>query len=71
MPDRDPRIDPRAGDILRDGLVQRTVVLEPAGTGHFMTYRQKGHGNVQHRIVVERWRQWAVSAEVVKRGPDA
>ena len=66
MAERDPRTEPKAGDVLRVGCVTRTV-LDAEGI-----YQKYGFiyviETVQPRSVVpvlKQWRKWAKKAEVI------
>jgi hypothetical protein len=64
---RDPRVDPKPGDILRRGRQQRRVCI----VGPFI--KASVHGihyvgsdkRVMHWIIPEGWKRWAATAEVI------
>lgn len=62
---RDPRRDPRAGDILRDTTMIREVECRD---GDVIIYLQGNRGRMLCSI--ESWRTWAHIAEVIVREPE-
>jgi hypothetical protein len=74
---RDPRTDPRPGDVLRKGSTQRTVV---AVFGNCVTCCVEGMGATRRGGYIAPWlsqfRRWAKDAEVLDTaestpGPEA
>lgn len=75
--ERDPRIDPRAGDVLTglgDDGVRRGLIVDSVSKGQVYFWRtiSEVEDKVQHgehwRITLERWAQEAANAEVIRRG---
>jgi hypothetical protein len=58
MSERDPRVDPRPGDVLRGGGLRREVI--DLGDVYGAPYQEW----------LAKWREWAANAEVVKRGDE-
>jgi hypothetical protein len=56
MPERDPRVDPRPGDKVRDCVVCRRYDLT-------LTYHD-AQGNLES-CSLESWRKWGKDAEVI------
>jgi hypothetical protein len=64
--ERNPRIDPRVGDVLRQGHLQRSVYHRHGSD----VYYEKGSNNRSTCCWITTWREWARGAEVLKRGSD-
>lgn len=63
MPDRNPRLDPRPGDVLRrDYQLRRVVSLR----GVWVKYATEN--GKQYNDAINPWRSWAAKAEVVEVG---
>lgn len=63
---RDPRVDPRTGDVL-EGAVLRTVkVIAIMAESHTVHFEIEGVGHDYRPL--KAWRAWAKSATVVKKG---
>lgn len=70
--ERDPRVDPRPGDVLLgknegDGSPCKRTVLSVTPLGNIF-YRQQGWGRKELLEGPKQWRKWAATAEVVPRG---
>lgn len=63
MSGRDPRLDPRAGDVLRKGRVERRV--DETYAGGFRVRWSKPPGWRLY-CTLETWRRWAAGAEVLR-----
>lgn len=64
---RDPRVDPRPGDVLRsrNGIVREiTVVLWGPSVVRCIEFGREKNPNIKQ------WRKWAKEATVIKRGPE-
>ena len=78
MTERDPRTDPRPGDVLRNGEgnleVQKKVTL--VGRNLQFERTQPSHQHPVYRIPMvckgtkAAWRRWAKNAEVIARGAE-
>jgi hypothetical protein len=74
---RDPRTDPRPGDVLLIGPQWQneryevvSTTTERIGYNRFLDtviYR-RGDGATEHMASFSDWREWAATAEVVRRG---
>lgn len=69
---RDPRVDPKPGDILRKGNRQRHVIKSAISGPGWMAYqtptdmrRENGGMTLEVR---EYWSKWAKNAEVIHAG---
>ncbi len=60
---RDPRTDPRPGDVLEQGLIRATYEVEGVGGG-FVRFRTV----VEDYVPLDGWRRIAERARVVARG---
>lgn len=71
MADRDPRLDPRPGDLLR--CRERGDYLVEEVTDDSVTFSKPGSGPVERRYTyaMVAWRALLDGTEVVRRGPDA
>jgi hypothetical protein len=74
---RDPRMHPRAGDVLErltpTSLVSRRRVLEVHGGGTSLYAQWEavgGEPGVDVAVTLRAWRRWARGARVLERGPD-
>ena len=70
--ERDPKIDPVAGDVLkRDNRERRVIAIKEIGYEVFVRWNGPGICNPQ-RIgaapKLSNWRKWSATAEVIKRG---
>lgn len=64
MTARDPRSDPRPGDVLRKGERTRIVLsAKPLGAGFMVSYNS---GKRTHDTWISTWREWCRGAEVVR-----
>lgn len=54
---RDPRVDPRPGDVVESGRIARRVTLASASSVAFTIIGK--HLNESHTIELEHWRRWA------------
>jgi hypothetical protein len=69
MPDRDPRVDPIEGDVLRKGAIEREVdEIYLRGTSRRVVY--VGTHCCAPDVGIGSWRKWAKSATVVARGSE-
>lgn len=80
MSERNPRLDPRPGDVLRSTILQDDdswrVVIRLIGE-HRVEYKQYFEKPKQGALFLRDqayirngWRDWAASAEVVRRGDE-
>ena len=72
-PERDPRIDPRPGDVLAKKQVRRTVVRIEQCLHPWVVCSEALHrsGSFHFRTVIpalSQFRRWAAGAEVLERG---
>lgn len=71
---RNPRIDPHSGDILRVGIVTRQVLsIEPGTFGHnqpmVVCHEEHDDGfKMEIRPYLAQWQRWAFDAEVIEYG---
>lgn len=77
MSDRDPRVDPRVGDVVRKGDRERTILRTQSTSSG-------GVGEIQYEVRVDdrpgrkggvcwitSWQDWCRGAEVVQRGEES
>lgn len=72
MPERDPRTDPKPGDVLHKGGWEREVT----GIGNIRGYQiryvrrylKTGRSEDRHCDTHEGWWRWSKGAEIVRRG---
>lgn len=64
---RDPRFDPRPGDIVELYNGARGVVLKRI---LFLVYVEFSHGYGRQWLLIPRWREWSKNASVVHVAPD-
>lgn len=71
QPDRDPRTEPRAGDVLSNrGNTRRVLIREPyAGPPTNGLVVWEGDG-ISRESYLWQWKRWAKTAKVVQRGTD-
>ena len=66
---RDPRVDPRPGDVLKakyeSGYLCRRTVTGTTPLGNIF-YRERGFGSRDQIIGPKEWRRWAAGATVVR-----
>lgn len=72
MSERDPRVDPRPGDVLRrvigfSNYERRVVCCGMSGGTPTVTFLSRT-GKRHTTIWLTDWRKWAANAEIVKRG---
>jgi hypothetical protein len=68
MSERDPKLDPRAGDVLRKGKRTKAVIGRDEWRGPWVNY-QTPTGERNGLMTAERlewWHKWARTAEVVR-----
>lgn len=74
MSGRDPRVTPRAGDVLRKGRTNspRYVVRNAIGGPHMEPIVEFCFNDIErtHCLGLERWRRWAAGAEVLMTGEE-
>lgn len=67
MSERDPRVDPKPGDVVIFGpqwqRERYEVMVRDAGVKYLM-----GDSRLGHHCSLRDWRQWSANAEIVKRG---
>lgn len=69
MSGRDPRRDPRAGDVVRKGLADRRVEsVDGLSVYYTATYGLRGSDGVVYSAETDNWRRWAAGAEVLRTG---
>lgn len=68
--DRDPRINPKTGDVLSTAFRTRTVqkVMPDRWSKGMDVYFTTPHGQREDICTIESWRRWAKRAAVEKRG---
>ena len=77
MTDRDPRVDPRPGDLLEQNTNRRLVTSIEGGRVRYihtrlMFWESHGwYGDNPCWTRVENWRKWAAGATVVRKAGDA
>lgn len=64
MSGRDPRVDPRAGDVLRKGRVERRV--DDTYSGGLRIQWSRPGGWRRWFCTRETWRRWAAGAEALR-----
>lgn len=71
--ERDPRVDPQPGDVLRMSYGDEYRVLAVDSVSITDTPNKQGHVDYGEKLWNLRgtWRKWAASAEVVHRAGDA
>jgi hypothetical protein len=69
--ERDPRTDPRPGDVLeiagRDGYGPLVINVELVG--HYVYFRPEG-GRITSDLTIAEWREFARDARVISRGDE-
>lgn len=71
MTERDPRIDPRPGDVLKRGKSTRTLTVDELWPLRGLMLLANGSKWSNHRkwMTLHQWEQWAKTATVIKRAP--
>lgn len=73
MSERDPKLDPMPGDVLRVGKWFRKVESVSPRQGDVYYLRREHHwlaGGYSNRCELASWRKWASTAQVVKRAEE-
>lgn len=68
MTERDPRVNPKPGDVLRDGVHRISVTTVDRQIRYTLT-RSNGYGinaiPMHCHMAKKSWREWAKNAEVI------
>jgi hypothetical protein len=67
--ERDPKTDPRPGDVLL-GSGSRRSVIRSGCPSLWQMYRSPGHGNEVLTCTNEEWQKWAANAGIIKQAED-
>lgn len=76
VPPRDPRVDPRAGDVVErhtptgQATKRRVVELHGSGTSLYVSWIAGDFAGPDVALTMRGWRRWARGATVIKRGCD-